>query len=194
MYEYAMDRLAEAGFEQYEISNWARRTPDGRLLSSRHNLQYWYNQPYLGFGPGAHGYAGGFRTMNVGGIKPFIERCSAVESQIEFPAGPATRRTIPVDRMTEMQETMMVGLRLTLEGVSAIAFKERFAQSLVEVFGKEIDMLMRNRVIRMEWPPGVSSSSDSPRAHAWKPGIYAVCRLRHDHPRAIAGLFPGLRG
>ncbi len=152
MYEYAMDRLAEAGFEQYEISNWARRTPDGRLLSSRHNLQYWYNQPYLGFGPGAHGYAGGFRTMNVGGIKPFIERCSAVESQIEFPAGPATRRTIPVDRMTEMQETMMVGLRLTLEGVSAIAFKERFAQPLVGVFGKEIDMLMRNGLLEWNGP------------------------------------------
>jgi oxygen-independent coproporphyrinogen III oxidase len=125
--------LADAGFVQYEISNWARRGPSGALLTCRHNLQYWYNQPYLGFGAGAHGYAAGSRTMNIGGIKPFVERCHAEKTAL-FPAGPAARRIIAVGQRMEMQETMMVGLRLTEEGVSASRFASRFGQSLEAVF------------------------------------------------------------
>jgi oxygen-independent coproporphyrinogen-3 oxidase len=59
-----------------------------------------------------------------------------------FPAGQATRRTIAVDRHMEMQETMMVGLRLTQEGVAEAAFQERFGQSPCEVFSPEIDRLV----------------------------------------------------
>ncbi len=152
MYEYAMDRLAEAGFEQYEISNWAHRTPDGDLLSCRHNLQYWLNLPYLGFGAGAHGSAAGVRTMNVGGIQPFISRCQSGRPVV-FPAGPAARQVIPIDRRLEMQETMMVGLRLTREGVSAAAFRRRFGTSLEDEFGAEIERLLN--VGLLEWTPGI---------------------------------------
>jgi oxygen-independent coproporphyrinogen-3 oxidase len=151
MYEYAMDRLPQRGFEQYEISNWARRSADGHLQSCRHNLQYWHNQPYLGFGAGAHGFAVGTRTMNVGGIRPFIERCNEGKF-LHFPAGPAARRTIAVDSHTEMQETMMVGLRLTDEGVSARVFSERFGQPLEDVFGTEIKRLLR--IGLLEWVGG----------------------------------------
>jgi oxygen-independent coproporphyrinogen III oxidase len=147
MYEHAMDRLEAAGFLQYEISNWARRAADG-IYSCRHNLQYWRNQPYLGFGAGAHGYAGGARTMNVGGIKPFIDRCQ-VSGRANFPAGPAVRRTIPVDRWAEMQETMMVGLRLTQEGVSSNSFQQRFTQSLQDCFGPQIKDMQK--VGLLEW-------------------------------------------
>ncbi len=56
MYDWATSYLEANGFEQYEISNWARPGPDGTLLSCRHNLQYWKNQSYFGFGAGAHGY------------------------------------------------------------------------------------------------------------------------------------------
>ncbi|HMN61307.1 MAG TPA: radical SAM family heme chaperone HemW, partial [Anaerolinea sp.] len=59
MFELAMDRLAQEGMVQYEISNWARRRADGSLFSCRHNLQYWRGLPYLGLGAGAHGYAAG---------------------------------------------------------------------------------------------------------------------------------------
>lgn len=150
MYEYAMERLEQAGFIQYEISNWALSAQDGNLLSSQHNLQYWRCKPYLGFGAGAHSFtpthnAGWMRTMNVGGIRPFIERCTqkkqAPAAQPAFPASLATRRTIAIDRQTEMQEVMMVGLRLTQEGVAEGVFWERFGQSLREVFGEQIDRL-----------------------------------------------------
>lgn len=158
MYEYAMDRLERAGFTQYEISNWARKDENGKLLSSQHNLQYWRCWPYLGFGAGAHGFAtalngAGVRTMNVGGIRPFIERCGPNEKSAAaapvFPAGPAARRTIAIDRPMEMRETMMVGLRLTQEGVAEGAFRERFGRSLDEVFGKEIERLVKLGLL--EW-------------------------------------------
>ena len=64
MYELAGDRLVSAGYEQYEISNWARQDTDGNLLACQHNLQYWRNLPYLGCGAGAHGFAGRKRTEN----------------------------------------------------------------------------------------------------------------------------------
>ena len=51
MYELATSYLAGAGFDQYEISNWSKAG-----YECRHNLQYWRNLPYPGFGPGAHGY------------------------------------------------------------------------------------------------------------------------------------------
>jgi oxygen-independent coproporphyrinogen-3 oxidase len=56
MYELASEILPQHGYEQYEISNWAQ---PGR--ECRHNLQYWLNLPYVGLGPGAHGYANGVR-------------------------------------------------------------------------------------------------------------------------------------
>lgn len=141
MYEFAMDRLESAGFEQYEISNWALRVPGGLSYPCRHNLQYWTNMPYLGFGAGAHGYAAGVRTMNVGGIRPYVRRCQEA-GQFQFPAGPATRRAIRVDRKAEMQETMMVGLRLTCQGVSSRSFENRFGQSLHQCFAPEIHRLL----------------------------------------------------
>jgi len=152
MYEYAMDRLPQAGFEQYEISNWARRAPDGGLLSCRHNMQYWLNLPYLGFGAGAHGSAAGFRTMNVNGIRPYIARCQA-PGPAAFPAGPAARRVIAIDRRLEMQETMMVGLRLTHAGVSSAGFQQRFGSLLEDEFAAEIEQLCR--IGLLEWTPGV---------------------------------------
>jgi oxygen-independent coproporphyrinogen III oxidase len=151
MYEYAMDFLPGAGFEQYEISNWARRRPDdGSLLACRHNMQYWYNRPYLGLGAGAHGSAAGVRTLNVGGIRPYIERCQE-EKPAQFPSGPATRRLLKIDAHTEMQETMMVGLRLTQEGVSASAFQRRFNRPLDDAFGQEIQRLLQAGLL--EWTP-----------------------------------------
>ena len=138
MYEWAGQKLNETGFEQYEISNWAKR---GKQCL--HNLQYWRNLPYLGFGAGAHGSANGLRVSNVLRIKTYIERvkCDPVNSAHPFPITPATVYQINISKRVEMQETMMTGLRLTREGVSADGFKGRFRIPLREVFGREIDDL-----------------------------------------------------
>ncbi|AWM39500.1 coproporphyrinogen III oxidase family protein [Gemmata obscuriglobus] len=69
MYEHAMDRLAAAGFEHYEISNFAR--PGYRC---RHNERYWANDAYYGFGVGAARYVNGSRELNVRDTKLYIRK------------------------------------------------------------------------------------------------------------------------
>jgi oxygen-independent coproporphyrinogen-3 oxidase len=143
MYEWADIALTAAGYEQYEISNWSRPG-----LQCRHNLQYWRNQPYFGFGAGAHGFVDGLRVSNVLRIKTYIERCQA-EFSGQFPLSPATVNRQEITPMIEMQETMLTGLRLTREGVSAQGFAKRFGRELREVFRKEIDELQRFGLL--EW-------------------------------------------
>lgn len=139
MYEWAGEALEAAGFEQYEISNWAQAG-----WQCHHNLQYWRNQPYLGFGAGAHGCANGLRISNVLRIKTFIERLSTDQppSNYPFPLSPATVNQTKIPQRVEMQETMMTGLRLTREGVSATGFKQRFGVEMSYVFEKEITELV----------------------------------------------------
>ena len=68
MYELLIDRLEAAGYEHYEISNFAR--PGYR---SRHNSGYWNDTPYIGFGAAAHSYDGHTRSWNIADIRQYIE-------------------------------------------------------------------------------------------------------------------------
>ncbi len=152
MYEWATDQLDAAGYQQYEISNWGRRR-DQEWMACRHNLQYWRNLPYLGFGAGAHGFAAGCRTANVLSPAAYIQRCSPVYENggepVVFPRTPATQNWRPIDRATEIGETMMMGLRLTQEGVDNAGFQHRFGQTLGQVFGPQISELLDYGLI--EW-------------------------------------------
>jgi oxygen-independent coproporphyrinogen-3 oxidase len=141
MYEWAEERLEDAGYLHYEISNWARPG-----CESRHNLVYWRNQPYLGFGVAAHSWWGGFRWANVDDPAAYIAR---LEAPLDFGFGdlrfgdlscrPAAIEVQTIDRRTEMSETMMMGLRLLREGVPEARFRGRFGVSMDEVYSNEID-------------------------------------------------------
>ncbi len=133
MYELADALLAKAGFQQYEISNWAK--PD---FHCEHNLTYWRNQPYLGMGAGAHSFENRHRWWNVRNVPQYIETVSA---QTESYSHPALAGFETIDRRLEMGETMMLGLRLTAEGVSRAAFTARFGVPPEDVFGTEIAKL-----------------------------------------------------
>jgi oxygen-independent coproporphyrinogen-3 oxidase len=150
MYEWAGGHLAARGYEQYEISNWSR---DGAWKDRRchHNLQYWRNLPYLGLGAGAHGFADGVRTANVLSPAAYIQRCQNGGIR-KFPRTPATASVEKVDQQTEMGETMMMGLRLTQEGVSREGFEGRFGKDLDEVYRAEIDALVGSGLL--EWRQG----------------------------------------
>ena len=148
MYDYASERLARAGLLKYEISNWARTDPARGWMTCRHNLQYWRNLPYIGVGAGAHGSIGGSRTANVLGINAYIQRIESGEPAL-FPQTPATVNLTPIDPWTEMQETMMVGLRLTQEGVDRESFERRFGRSMETVFAVEIKECLRLGLL--EW-------------------------------------------
>ena len=178
MYEWASEAFESAGYQQYEISNWARIKDEGKRLvlseaegmkdetgtqdssfiiypssfACKHNLQYWRGLPYLAFGAGGHGYANGYRYSNVIRIKTYIDRLANIEariSNIEFPLSPATVNHHKQTAADEMGEFMMTGLRLTREGVSSAAFYQRFGRELIEVYPKEIDELIRFGLL--EW-------------------------------------------
>lgn len=143
MYEYAARRLAQAGFQQYEISNWARQDSLGGLLSCRHNLQYWRLQPYLGFGAGAHGYAQGVHTSNVLSPAVYIQRLqSAGAATSSFPRSPANSAAEQPPLEERMGEWMMMGLRLTVEGVALQTFEQRFGQALLAVYRRPVERLI----------------------------------------------------
>lgn len=151
MYELASERLDVAGYGQYEISNWGQKLPGEQVRACRHNLQYWRNLPYLGFGAGAHGYAVGLRTANVLSPASYIQRCLSGGEQ-RFPRTPATLEASLVDRQAEIGETMMMGLRLTQEGVSDRRFSQRFSVSLRDIFKEPIERLEKNGLL--EWAGG----------------------------------------
>lgn len=153
MYDLATEYLYKAGYQQYEISNWAKPYSH----ACRHNLQYWRNLPYIGLGAGAHGYAGGVRIANVLTPGEYIRRMTPIpptrshsrngngeggtHTPYPFPITPAYAQVTPIDEATEIGETMMMGLRLTREGVSRAMFYDRFGRRLEEVFAKQIERL-----------------------------------------------------
>jgi len=140
MYDWASDRLEAAGYQQYEISNWAKTDSDGKLLTCRHNLQYWRSLPYLGLGAGAHGFAGGLRTVNVLAPAVYMRRLKA-GGDFEFPRTPATASMEEIEPRRLMGEHMMMGLRLVREGVARLAFAEKFGRDLGNVYGPQIERL-----------------------------------------------------
>ncbi len=146
-YELARETLSQAGYRQYEVSNWALDA-DGSVaglmptLACRHNLIYWRNQPYLGIGPGAHSHlhradaAGATGERRWGNHRPvpgYVRRMSdnaAVEAFSET-----------INTRLSMGETMMLGLRLVEEGVSFERFAARYGASMADAFGEEMTQL-----------------------------------------------------
>lgn len=191
MYELAEETLATAGYVHYEISNWARRVPSstfhpfgfaqgkvsrftpnmepgtGNLeLACRHNLLYWRNQPYLGFGAGAHSSlpspgrrgAGGEvwmrwrnvlhpaeyiarlpRYITVDAMYRGLQRGEDVAEEVQDLALPAV-----------MAETMILGLRLVQEGVRFADFRQRFRRDVREVYGVQLAELRELGLLEMD--------------------------------------------
>ncbi len=124
MYEYADERLREAGYENYEISNWA--LPGHH---SRHNLTYWQNLPYIGMGAGAYSTFGGRRFSN---IREPLDYIKAVNAQ-RLPEADSE----PVERVQEMSETAFLALR-TAMGLHLPTFAQRFSQPFAQFVGDRL--------------------------------------------------------
>ncbi|GAA3770755.1 radical SAM family heme chaperone HemW [Microbacterium kribbense] len=100
MYELADGMLAADGFAWYEVSNWAR----GDAHRSRHNLSYWRNADWWGFGPGAHSHIAGVRWWNVKHPAAYAQRLAAGQS-------PAAGREQP-DAQARRLETVLLRSRI----------------------------------------------------------------------------------
>lgn len=125
LYELASARLDEAGFHQYELSNWARPGHE-----SRHNLTYWSDGDYLGLGAGAHGYISGERYENVAHPREYIRLLSAQPHSHRAAVAHAYRPPVA----TAMADWLSLGLRRTA-GVDPGAFLARFGSGLYGIFG-----------------------------------------------------------
>ena len=132
MYELARRTLAEHGYEQYEISNFAREE-----YACRHNIGCWTRVPYLGFGSAAHSFFDECRTMNpstldayLAGEEPRSEHISKEEARFE---------------------SLMLGLRMT-RGVKDEDFTRMHGLSIREAFGEKLDKPITAGLL--EWHEG----------------------------------------
>ena len=136
MFAMAQDTARSAGYQHYEISNFAR---PGRAC--RHNLHYWRNEPYHGFGCGAVAYLDGVRRMN---LKPPTKYAQTVETGADL--------TESVETLTPeetMAETMMLGLRLTQEGIDCEYFARRFGIDPRTRYACEIEAFTRRGLLEL---------------------------------------------
>jgi oxygen-independent coproporphyrinogen-3 oxidase len=150
MYLLAENLLEQAGYDHYEISNWAKPG-----MESLHNLTYWHNQPYIGVGPGAHSYLGMWRFNNINSPREYIRRFSNVatpSTSLDVLSSDVISQVPTVDNVEiiehsmEMAETMMLGLRLS-EGISLEHFANRFGRSLDSVYGEQIQELISLKLL-----------------------------------------------
>ncbi len=143
-------RFAEAGGEECEAERALARLDDQASNSrrtalhvfdarSRHNLVYWKNEPYFGFGCGAHSFYAGQRYSNVRHPREYIRRINA--------DGSAVADAERIDRALEMGETMMLGLRLIGDGVDRQRFADRFGTELDEVYGSIVVRLIEQGLL-----------------------------------------------
>ena len=146
MYEYASSSLSRVGYAQYEISNWARPQ-----YECRHNLQYWRNLPYFGFGAGAHGFAGGIRYSNIANPIRYVEALKAgAGAEYDFPLTPAVAKSTVVDENADLYETVMMGIRLTREGLHRPTFQRRFGLDITDKFPVGIEKMETLGLIHVE--------------------------------------------
>ncbi|MBI3404948.1 MAG: hypothetical protein HY046_05775 [Acidobacteria bacterium] len=111
-YEHGCARLAEAGYEHYEISNWG--LPGHR---SQHNMKYWKREPYLGFGAGAHSFDGARRWANAHDPAAYvaaIQRGRAPREQVET-----------LTHQQALDEELFLGLRL-LAGIDMPSIERQY--------------------------------------------------------------------
>ncbi len=124
MYELLVEKLRKAGYQRYEISNFAKKS-----FAARHNQKYWEYADFLGLGAGAYSFVDGVRFSNCTDILDYVKR---VECD-----GKAVKSWEKISKNEQMSEFVFLGLRCE-KGISLKDFEERFGIKLLEKFGKPI--------------------------------------------------------
>ncbi|MDX2107447.1 MAG: radical SAM family heme chaperone HemW [Candidatus Melainabacteria bacterium] len=132
MRDSLIETLARAGFEQYEVSNFARPG-----YACRHNMTYWRNAEYLAFGVGAHRYVDGVRSSNLKSLTRYIREPLSVDL------------FEPIDQATRQKEAIMLGFRM-LEGINLRDFKNEYGVDLFVQFEKPIKRMLEQGMLKLE--------------------------------------------
>ena len=125
--------LKEAGYEQYEISNYAKPGKE-----SKHNLKYWERGDYLGLGLGAASMVRNIRMSNTKDMKTYLERCDkpkTMREDVQF-----------LEEPRQMEEFMFLGLRKT-RGVSKKEFRRIFGREMDMVYEKALHKCLENGML-----------------------------------------------
>ena len=118
-YRYVRDQLVKEGYNQYEISNFARNG-----FMSQHNMNYWLNRQYVGFGCSAHGYVNNYRYFNPIDLKSYYD---SVDKGILYP------NKEEQDIMIRKKDYIIQGLRLT-RGIEIAEYERLFGEDLLTKF------------------------------------------------------------
>jgi oxygen-independent coproporphyrinogen-3 oxidase len=136
MYLWSLGRLDEAGYRQYEISNVAR---PGR--ESRHNLKYWQDGAWLGFGCGAHSTRSGARWKNVAATEDYVARVSSGQ--------PAAIDRRELSRDERLEDALFMGLRLAA-GVDIDVIGRRYGVDVLRRFGGGLQRFRDEGLVRLD--------------------------------------------
>lgn len=136
MYTVLNKRFKEAGYNRYEISNYS--IPG---YESNHNLRYWNQSLYLGFGAGASSFFGGSRYRNENSIEKYI---SYLDKGISIIA-----EKEDLDLLSLMKEYVMLALR-KIEGLDVTNFKSKYKKDVYELFSEELNSLIKDGLLDKE--------------------------------------------
>jgi oxygen-independent coproporphyrinogen-3 oxidase len=131
MYEVLVKTLAEAGFIQYEVSNFARLG-----FASQHNLAYWKNAQYLAFGVGAHRYVDGVRSSNWRSLMRYMREPLTDEFSENISAE------------IRLKEGIMLGLRL-ISGIDLQSFEQDYGVDLLTLKKTAIESMLAEQLLQL---------------------------------------------
>ncbi len=138
MYWKVKNMLQENGYEHYEISNFAKPN-----YFSKHNMNCWKQEEYIGVGAAAHSYTNGVRFSNVDTIEEYIhnyETKNEVDNLIFH-----EKQT----KESKMKEYMMLGLR-KIKGVQIQDFKEKFGENPIYLYHTELEKLIKKNLLEID--------------------------------------------
>ncbi len=134
MYKYLVKNAKRAGFEHYEISNFAKKG-----FYSKHNTDFWKGQEYLGFGAGAYSYFQGRRFHNIENIHTYIDSFNQNSDCIVVDEVPSEK--------DKVFEYIMIRLRLLNEGLNLQEFYEKFGFEFKDKYNSKIKLLEKRKLI-----------------------------------------------
>jgi oxygen-independent coproporphyrinogen-3 oxidase len=137
MYEWTLDRMQDAGFVQYEVSNFALPGEE-----CRHNQVYWRQEPSLGFGISAASYYDGVRWTNTGSMQRYLATAGSE-------TGPDRGSEERLEPLTACGESIMLALR-TCDGVDLEVMAARYGLDAQRTYGDVVQSLLEDRLLQQE--------------------------------------------
>ena len=138
MYWYVKDFLELSGYNHYEISNFSKIGKE-----SKHNLNCWNQEEYIGFGLAAHSYVEGIRFCNISNLEEYIKNIN----NLDF-----NKNKIIEEKQTKEdkeKEFMMLGFR-KIEGVDISEFKEKYLENPIFLYRKELEKLVNENLVEID--------------------------------------------